>query len=67
MVKDGSFPVSAVALRQPFLISFRHRTNEPFDIGPLPGRSRCGKHLFYAHGFYLIDEVLPEDAIPIAQ
>src|SRR3954462_1198655 len=42
-------------------------TNEPFDIGPLPGRSRCGKHLFDAHGFYLIDEVLPEDAIPIAQ
>jgi hypothetical protein len=23
-------------------------TNEPFDIGPLPRRSRCGKHLFDA-------------------
>src|SRR3982750_4516222 len=39
------------------------RTSEPFDIGPLPGRSRCGKHLFDADGFYLIDEVLPEDSI----
>src|SRR3954462_5368364 len=44
-----------------------NRTNEPFDIGPLPGRSWCGKHLFDAHGFYLIHEVLPEDSIPIAQ
>src|SRR3954451_21126510 len=38
-------------------------TNEPFDIGPLPGRSPCGKHLFDAHSFYLIDELLPEDSI----
>ena len=42
-------------------------TNEPFDISPLPGRSRRRKHLFNAHGFYLIDEILPEDSIPIAQ
>src|SRR3954451_22599274 len=42
-------------------------TNEPFDIGPLPGRSRCGKHLFDAHRLHLIDEVLPEDSITIAQ
>src|SRR5437870_3483221 len=42
-------------------------TNEPFDIRPLPGRSRRRKHLFDAHRFYLIDEVLPEDSIPIAQ
>src|SRR6476659_5743312 len=41
--------------------------NEPFDIGPLPGRARCGKHLLNAHGVYLIHEVLPEDSIPIAQ
>src|SRR3954451_22953978 len=43
------------------------RTNKPFDIGPLPRRSRCGKHLFDAHRLYLIDEVLPEDSITIAQ
>src|SRR4051812_5423550 len=41
-------------------------TNEPFDIGSLPGRARCGKHLFNAHSVYLIHEVLPEDSIPIA-
>src|SRR3982750_830724 len=41
--------------------------NEAFDIGSLPGRSRCGKHFFNAHRFYLIHEVLPEDSIPIAQ
>src|SRR3954447_16174174 len=44
-----------------------NRTNEPFDIRPLQGRSRRGKHLFNAHGLHLIDEVLPEDSIPIAQ
>src|SRR5947207_12857344 len=42
-------------------------TDKPFDIGPLPGRSRCGEHLFDAHGLHLVDEVLPEDSIPIAQ
>ena len=42
-------------------------TNEPFDISPLPGRSRRRKQLFDAHSCYLIDEVLPEDSIPIAQ
>ena len=35
-------------------------TNEPFDIGPLPRRSRCGQHLFDAHGLHLISEVPPE-------
>ena len=44
-----------------------NRGNEPFDLSPLPGRSRCGKHLFDAHGFYLVNEILPEDSIPIAQ
>src|SRR3954451_24276849 len=34
-----------------------NRANEPFDIGPLPGRSRRGKHLFDAHSLHLIDEV----------
>jgi hypothetical protein len=42
-------------------------TNAPFHIGPLPGRSRRRKHLFNAHGLHLIDEVLPEDSITIAQ
>src|SRR3569833_602390 len=41
--------------------------NEPFDIGSLPGRARCGKHLFNDHRLYLIDKVLPENPIPIAQ
>jgi len=41
--------------------------NEPFHVGPLPGRTRCRKHLFDAHCLHLIDEVLPEDSIPIAQ
>src|SRR3954447_25106668 len=37
-------------------------TNEPFDISPLPGRSRRRKHLFDAHSSYLIDEILSEDS-----
>jgi hypothetical protein len=42
-------------------------TNAPFDVGPLPGRSRRRKYLFDGHSFHLIDEVLPEDSIPITQ
>src|SRR3982751_6934998 len=38
-------------------------TDEPFDIGSLPGGARRRKHLFDAHGLHLIDEILPEDSI----
>ena len=44
-----------------------NRTNEPFDVGPMPRRSRRGKYLFDAHDLHLLDEVLPEDSITIAQ
>src|SRR5947209_713904 len=44
-----------------------NRSNEPFNVGPMPRRSRRGKYLFDAHGLHLLDEVLPEDSIPIAQ
>src|SRR5512147_1137276 len=41
--------------------------NEPFDVGPLPRRSRCRKHLFDAHGLHLVDEVLAEYLVTITQ
>lgn len=44
-----------------------NRTNQPFDISPLLGTSRRRKHLFDVHGFYLINEMLPEFSIAIAQ
>ena len=44
-----------------------NRTNEPFDIRPLPGRSRRRKHLFDSHRSHLLDKLGPKDQIPIAQ
>src|SRR3954451_14330785 len=42
-------------------------SHEPFDRGPLPGRSRGGKHWLDAQVPDSIDEVRPENSIPIAQ
>ena len=42
-------------------------TNQPFNVGPLPRRSRCGEHLFDPPRFDLVDEFLSEDPIPITQ
>jgi hypothetical protein len=43
-----------------------NRPDKPFDVGSLPGRAWSGKNLLDAHHFHLLDEVLPEDAIPVA-
>jgi hypothetical protein len=43
------------------------RAHDSFHIRTLPGRVRRGKNLLTIHGFHLLDEALPKDAIPIAQ
>lgn len=43
-----------------------NRPNQPFDICPLPRRSRRREHLFDAHSLHLIDEGLPENLVAIA-
>jgi hypothetical protein len=43
------------------------RANYALDLGTLPRRSRCGKYLLDAHGLHLLDEVLPEDSVAVAQ
>src|ERR1700730_17775001 len=42
-------------------------TNDPFDIRPLPGGSRCGENLLTPHVCALPAEILPEDSVTIAQ
>ena len=42
-------------------------TNDPFDVRPLPGRSRCGQYLVDPHICDLLLEFLPEDGVAIAQ
>src|ERR1017187_4699707 len=42
-------------------------TNQPFNVGPLPRRSRCGEHLFDPHCFDLVNKFRSEDPIPITQ
>ena len=42
-------------------------SDHPFHVRALPRRRRGREHFFDAHGFYLIDEVLSEDPIAIAQ
>ena len=41
--------------------------DDPFDISSLPGRTRCGQHLFDPHSFNLIHEIFPEDPVAITQ
>ena len=41
--------------------------NQPFYVGPLPRRSRCGEHLLDPHPYDLVHEFFSEDAIPITQ
>lgn len=41
--------------------------NDAFDIGSLPGGTRCRQHLFDPHGFDLIHEIFSEDPVAIAQ
>ena len=42
-------------------------TNNPFDIGPLPGGSRRGENLLDSHVGNLFAEVLSENGVAIAQ
>jgi hypothetical protein len=39
----------------------------PFDLSPLPGRTRCRQQLVDTNGFDLIHEIFPEDPVTIAQ
>jgi hypothetical protein len=41
--------------------------NHTFHKGILPGTSWCSEHLFDAHAFYAILELLPVDSIAIPQ
>src|SRR5215469_12486845 len=41
--------------------------DRPLDIGSLPRRTGCRKHLFDAHGLHLPNKVRSEDPIAIAQ
>lgn len=41
--------------------------DDPFDISPLPRRTRCRQHLVDPHGFDLVHEIFPEDPVAIAQ
>jgi hypothetical protein len=41
--------------------------DEPFDIRALPWRSRCRQHLVDSHCLHLLDEVVSEDPIPVAE
>ena len=41
-------------------------TDQPFDLGTLPGRPRGRKHLLDSYRLHLIHEVLPEDPITIS-
>src|SRR5215831_6175098 len=41
--------------------------DEPFDVGPLPGGARRRQYWFDPHGLHLLDKLLPEDPVPIAQ
>src|ERR1700731_3327552 len=42
-------------------------TNDPFDIRPLPGGSRCGENFLDSHVCDLPAEIIPEDGVTIAQ
>src|SRR3954449_5395389 len=44
-----------------------NRANHTLDVGALPRRPWSRQYLLDSHRFHLIDEVLPEDSIPIAQ
>jgi len=44
-----------------------NRTNHPFHVGSLPGRTRRRQHLLYAHVSDLFCEVLAENRIAISQ
>jgi hypothetical protein len=44
-----------------------YRADEPFHICTLPGRARCGKHLFDAHCFHLLNKFIGKDPISVAQ
>src|SRR3954471_18191565 len=37
------------------------------DVSALPGRARGGQHWFDAHGLHLLDELLAENPVPVAQ
>src|SRR5687767_8425239 len=41
--------------------------DEPLHIGPLPGRAWRRQHLFHAHCLHLLNELMPEDAVSVAQ
>src|SRR5215831_1556837 len=41
--------------------------DESFHVGPLPRGSRRRQYWFDPHGLHLLDKLLPEDPVPIAQ
>ena len=41
--------------------------DDPFDISPLPGGTRCRQHLVDLHGFDLIHKSFPEDPVAMTQ
>src|SRR5687768_15281161 len=41
--------------------------DHPLDVGPLPWRAWRRQYLFDAHRLDLLNEVMAEDAVPIAQ
>src|SRR4051794_36092546 len=44
-----------------------NRADHALDVGSLPGRARCRKHLFDSHGLDLLHKLLAEDPVPVAQ
>ena len=44
-----------------------NRSNDPFDVCPLPWRARSRQYLLDAHGFDLLDELTTEDAVAVSE
>jgi len=43
------------------------RADQPFDVSPLPRRPRRRQHLFDPLRFHLVDELLAEDIVAVAE
>ena len=65
--KDVAIQTSLVEHDQVIQAFASNSSDHAFDKGTLPGLARCRQHLFDAHRLHLLDEVMAEDAITIAQ